>query len=107
MLTVFLRANMVNNDSNRASGWTRGEAVSAPRVLKWLGDKGQWLGILILLVSLIKLHPSCSLGSISEGGRSSAAEPCYLPSVKIRPNSTKLEKGRLAAVCQEMVPQQK
>ena len=30
--------------------------MSAPRVLKWLGDKGQRVGILILLVSLIALY---------------------------------------------------
>ena len=30
--------------------------MSTPRVLKWLGDKGQRVGILILLVSLIALY---------------------------------------------------
>jgi hypothetical protein len=30
--------------------------VSAPRVLNWLGDKSQRIGILILLVSLIALY---------------------------------------------------
>ena len=30
--------------------------MSAPRILKWLGDQGQRVGILILLVSLIALY---------------------------------------------------
>ena len=37
-------------------GGRRGEAVTAPRVLRLLGDRGQWVGILILLVSLTALY---------------------------------------------------
>ena len=82
MLTVFFSPNMVNASvrigsligtfENRitrregacrpgygdklASAWSWRGAVNGPGVLRWLGDKGQRVGILILLVSLLALY---------------------------------------------------
>jgi|SRR6516164_477940 len=82
MLTVFFSPNMVNASvriglligtfENRitrregacrpgysdklASAWSWGGAVNGRGVLRWLGDKGQRVGILILLVSLLALY---------------------------------------------------